>query len=116
MTLQCRRCRGRIDPNEPIIVVEVDRLTDWQKPAHIVARLANTGGRWHFACAPNPVKKYAAAVYGVAAERGLDQSKKLVVLGLAALAAFVFINANPFDDVDDVSDLLAHHDVIERHV
>lgn len=62
MQLRCRRCRQLIKPDEPMVVVEVERPQEWSKPAQVAERLAHAPGRWHYRCAPIPVRQYATSV------------------------------------------------------
>jgi len=104
--LRCRRCRGLIEPEEPMVAILVDAPAKSQHPEHSIARLQHAIGRWHFPCAPKPMRRYAAAVYGAIETR---------ILGLAALAAitaFLAINM-PSDDIDSIDDLI-HPEIMER--
>lgn len=50
-----------------MVVVMVETPRDWQQLG--AERLERAPGRWHYRCAPIPVRKYSAAVYGQMALR-----------------------------------------------
>jgi hypothetical protein len=62
MRLTCRKCRRTIEPEQAMVVVTVDQPARWALPDHVLARLAQAPGRWHYDCAPIPVRQYAAAL------------------------------------------------------
>ena len=62
MKLICLRCGQTIEPEEAMIAVVVDQPAHWTVPSRVIERLDFTRGRWHFRCAPIPVKRYAAPV------------------------------------------------------
>jgi len=104
--LRCRRCRGLIDPEEPMVVVVVELPAQWQHPEQSLARLGRAIAPWHFPCAPKLLRRYAAAVNAVIEKR------MLAVVALAAITAFLAINI-PNDDIDSIEDLM-HPEIMER--
>jgi hypothetical protein len=62
MKLICKRCSQVIEPEEAMIVVVVDQPMNWTSRDQTVQRLEFARGRWHYRCAPVPVKRYASAV------------------------------------------------------
>ncbi len=62
MTLTCVRCRRDIEPDEKMVMVAVGAVKNWGHPAQVAARMALAPGRWHWRCAPLPVRQYAAPV------------------------------------------------------
>jgi hypothetical protein len=49
-----------------MLVVVIEEPRRWCDPAHAAARLDYSRARWHIACAPNAVRRYTPAVYGIA--------------------------------------------------
>ena len=64
--LLCVRCRRVIEPDEPMVVVVVARPARW---ATAVRQLETTPGRWHYRCAPSPIRQHAPAVEAGAPSR-----------------------------------------------
>jgi DNA-binding SARP family transcriptional activator len=103
---RCRRCRGFIDREEPIVVAVVEVPAERSHAEQSLARLDRTIGRWHFPCAPKLLRRYAVAIYGAIEKR------ILAVVALAAITAFLPINI-PNDDIDSIEDLM-HPEIMER--
>jgi len=72
MVLECRRCKRTIEPDEPMVVVMIEKPSSWQQTSG--ERLERAPGRWHYRCAPIPVRKYVGAVYGGSCPNG-EQAK-----------------------------------------
>lgn len=62
MQLLCRRCSQVIEPRDEMVIVTVGRPEQWGDPDKVAKRLGFAPGRWHYRCAPKPVKKYVGAV------------------------------------------------------
>lgn len=67
-----------------MVVVAVGRPVKWQDPEHVLRRLEQAPGRWHYRCAPVPVRQYAAAF-------------------LAALTTFIAASVAVASDIMDVT-------------
>ena len=62
MKLVCNGCKRTIEPEDAMVVVSVDQPVGWTEPSRVVQRLEFSRGRWHYRCAPVPIKRYASAV------------------------------------------------------
>ena len=59
--MRCLRCRRVIEPGETMIAVVVERPETWYTGQG--ARLEAGVGRWHWRCAPAPVRQYATVFH-----------------------------------------------------
>lgn len=87
MKLTCRKCRQVIAPDDPMVVVAVGTPATWANAQDVIDRLEIAAGRWHWRCAPVPVRAYAPAIRPHADGYGSDRAvERLQVLALATHA------------------------------
>jgi len=107
MTLECRKCGRVIEPNEPMIAVVVDQPAQWGAPERIAERLAYARGRWHYRCAPTPVRRFASPVMPPR-----TNDAKLALAGLLAASIMAAIFASPASDVETIHELVHQVDLV----
>jgi hypothetical protein len=58
--MKCRRCKQVIAPDDPMVVVATGKPRSWYR--RVGERLFTSPGKWHYRCAPNPVRQYASPI------------------------------------------------------
>lgn len=105
--IRCVRCRRIIEPEENMVAVVVDRVSEWGQPDHVASRLDLSSGKWHYRCVPSNIRQYASAVSAVG-----PSPKSLVILAAAATVWFL-ITGLPASPVESADELLAPAAIVE---
>lgn len=90
MQLKCIRCRRAIEPTDRMVVITTGLPYGWVK--NVTQRL-EIAPKWHWQCAPKPVRQYAPAV--TIEEYG----QMIVVVAAASLLVFVMEHVPMIDSV-----------------
>lgn len=93
--LTCAQCRRTIEPGDHMLLVVVGQPERWQDAA---SRVEDAPKRWHYQCAPQAVRRYAAAP-----PRRIE-IRQLAVAMLAGVVVLALVNS-PRVGVEHVVDL-----------
>lgn len=97
MKLTCIRCRGVIEPDDRMVVVTTGMPCKWKSSIDDRLLIAS---RWHWQCAPRPIRQYAPAVTVE------DPTVQMIVLAVAASILAWVIAPSAYNAIDDLLELV----------